>query len=175
MEKILLFERKSISFRDYRTSDRDWVETTNVRHYTATEGFGSSFATAVSSALDSLEAALEEETSKFLIAETLDVGRPVGSVFFSAENTTTGRLRLFYLDEAYRGFGCGKHMLDQIIQHAKLQGFDKIRVSTFDRHEVACRLYRQAGFQQVIGEPTLVFGQLLRQIDFEKKLPPQVR
>ena len=82
--------------REYRPTDRKWVTDTNVHHYMTVEGFDASFATAVSSALDMLEVQLEDEASRFLIAEASDSSEPVGCVFFSADDARVGRLRLFY-------------------------------------------------------------------------------
>ncbi|WP_048305548.1 GNAT family N-acetyltransferase [Halomonas sp. PR-M31] len=165
----LFNETSIITFRDYRATDRNWVATANVRHYMIVEGFESGFADAVSEALDLLEKKLEDRASCFLIAEAAK--NMIGCVFFTAETITKGRLRLFYLDESYRGQGIGRAMLDRIIEHAQGEGFDRIHVSTFDRHVNACRLYQSAGFQSVIGEPLIAFGQSMRQVDFELYLP----
>lgn len=163
----------SVVFRDYRATDRQWVETANVHHYTVVEGFDASFAQAVASALDLLEASQHENTSRFLIVEGGEGGDPVGCVFLCVDTATAARLRLFYLSEACRGLGIGKRMLDQLIEHARLQGFDTLRVSTFDRHQSACRLYQAAGFQYTTQAPSMAFGQPMRQIDFEKDLRPR--
>lgn len=160
----------AIEFRDFRVADREWVETQNIRHYTQVEGFDPSFATAVTAALDRLQDAIGERGSKFLIVETRQGRQPVGCVFFTAETPTSGRLRLFYLDRAYRGSGLGRLMLDRIVEHARGQMMETIRVSTFDRHTAACRLYQSAGFLCEAQEPSCAFGQVMRQLDFEKRL-----
>lgn len=163
------------SFRDYRSTDREWVTAANVRHYRAVEGFDANFAAAVSSALNMLEARIEDETSRFLIVEESETRLPVGCTFFSADEPKVGRLRLFYLDQTYRGLGIGRGMIAEVIAHAQTWGFDIIRVSTFDRHVAACRLYRALGFQVQKREPTIAFGQRMRQIDFEKVLTDHSR
>ena len=96
-----------ILFRDYRPADRGWVMAANARHYTEVEGFDASFARAVSGALDLLEAG-RDDASRFLIVEPGKDAPPVGCVFFSPEDPRTGRLRLFYLDAAFRGRGIGR-------------------------------------------------------------------
>ena len=160
----------SVTVREFRTADREWVATANIRHYTEVEAFDASFAQAVDSALDMLLAVRNDEGSKFLIAERKDVSAPAGCIFFSAETPETGRTRLFYLDEALRGRGIGKHLLDQVLNHACRHGFKHIRVSTFDRHEAACHLYRIAGFRGIERDSAVAFGQNMRQIDFELDL-----
>lgn len=168
--KIMRPEPAPILFRDYCPADRTWVTTANVHHYTAIEGFDVSFAEAVSNALDLLEAQIKEENSKFLIVVSGEVRRSVGCVFFCAEEPKAGRLRLFYLDQTYRDLGIGRDMIERVIAHAQIQGFDTIRASTYDRHVAACRLYRTLGFREKIREPALAFGQQMRQIDFERSL-----
>lgn len=160
----------SVTVREFRTADREWVATANIRHYTEVEAFDASFAQAVDSALDMLLAVRNDEGSKFLIAERKDVSAPAGCIFFSAETPETGRIRLFYLDEALRGRGVGAYMLDQIRDHACRHGFKHIRVSTFARHAAACHLYRVAGFRGIEHDSAVAFGQSLRQIDFELDL-----
>jgi len=61
-------------------------------------------------------------------------------------------------------------MIEELIAHAKGQGFERIRVSTYDRHEAACRLYRALGFRERAREPAIAVGQQMRQIEFEKTL-----
>ena len=158
----------AIRLRPYRPAHRPWVEAAHLSHYTQVEGFDPSFAAAVAAALDVLEARLADETSQFLIAEAK--AAPVGCAFFAAETEEIGRLRLFYLEEAWRGRGLGRQMLDRVLDHARRHGFASLRVSTFDRHEAACRLYRAAGFREAVGEPSIAFGQRMRQIDFEMRM-----
>jgi GNAT superfamily N-acetyltransferase len=162
-------------FRDYRPTDREWVMSANVCHYERIEGFDPSFTVAVSKALDLLEERLDDATSKFLIVEAGETHHPVGCVFFAAESPAIGRLRLFYLERPYRGLGIGKRMIGLLVEHAREQGFERILVSTFDRHEAACRLYRVLGFRAQTREPAIAFGQQMRQTDFEKVLSDHSR
>ena len=175
MAGTMISEPRTTTFRDYRFVDRHWVVAANVDYYTHSEGFDPSFADAVSDALDFLETKLEEVGSKFIIVETDNVPHPVGCVFFAAEASKRGRLRLFYLDNSCRGDGIGKRLLEEIIDRARALGFEKVCVSTFDRHEAACGLYRTAGFREQIRAPAMSFGQEMRQIDFEKLLPDHSR
>lgn len=61
-------------------------------------------------------------------------------------------------------------MVGELIEHALGCGFDAILVSTFDRHEAACNLYRKLGFKEFARKPAMAFGQQMHQIDFEKTL-----
>lgn len=157
-----------VTLRRYRVADRDWVITANAQHYQENEGFSSDFRCVVADAINQLETQLDDGRSHFVIAEAN--GCRVGCVFFSPESASTGRIRLFYLDQAYRGYRVGKRMLNQVIRTAKSNGFDKACVSTFDRHQQACRLYASLGFHGSVSEQILAFGQFMRRIDLELNL-----
>ncbi|WP_112323540.1 GNAT family N-acetyltransferase [Oceanibium sediminis] len=154
----------AITFRSYRSTDRDWVHAAHLHHYEKAEGFSPDFGDAVSGALDLLEARIGDGRSRFTIAEA--AGHRVGCIFFCAETAAAGRIRLFYLDPAHRGRGIGKAMLTGILDHAAREGVETVLVSTFDRHRDACRLYAALGFLGTTGAERTAFGQRLRQVDF---------
>ncbi|MFD1156977.1 GNAT family N-acetyltransferase [Roseovarius aestuarii] len=143
----------------------------NLRHYRNVEGFDRSFKDVIISALDHLEQQVMDGRSHFIIAD--DKGCRVGCIFFSPEDEVSGRVRLFFLTEAYRGHGVGKRMLNQVIEHACQKEFETIRVSTFEQHRDACGLYAATGFKGKVGEPMEAFGRVTRQVDFEYDLSPQ--
>lgn len=153
-----------VTFRRYEPADREWVVTSNIRHYRSVEGFDSDFDTVVIRTMDDLERRASDGRSHFILAE-VDESK-VGCVFFSAESEATGRIRLFYLDEAYRGRGIGKKMMKVVMSRAVASGFETIDVSTFDRHEAACHVYSSLGFEVESVEPVLAFGRRMRRWDF---------
>jgi len=161
-------EAKTLEFRPYRIDDREWVVDANVKHYRVVEGFSSNFSDVVTKAVNYLESKMTDERSNFIVVEV--DGRRGGSVFFSPESKVVGHIRLFYLEEALRSRGLGKQMLHRIIEHARINQFEKVCVATFDRHKAACRLYASLGFQSVIGESNVKFGQRMRQVNFELDL-----
>lgn len=154
-----------VTFRDYTKADRDWVFAVNTRHYREVEGFDESFTDAVTAALDHLEASGLESPNKYLVAE--DRGKPIGCVFFEAHPDHTGRIRLFYLDQAYRGQGVGRRTVEVLIDHARTQSVERLLVSTFDKHDTACRLYAAMGFEATRNPVGQYFGQEMAQVDFE--------
>lgn len=153
-----------VTFETYSKEDRAWVLSANVRHYRDIEGFNDEFGGAVALALDQLEGQFDDQRSMFRIVQ--DEERHIGCIFFSAETSTTGRIRLFYLDSDYRSVGIGSRLLDSVISHAAEKGFETVLVSTFERHEAACQLYVKCGFNGIARPETEVFGQKLTQIDF---------
>ena len=157
--------------RPYRGSDRDWVIASHVDHYIAQEGFSADFAAAVVGALDSLEARRGERGSDYRIAER--EGRRLGCLFLAPDAPDAGRLRLFFLSQECRGRGLGRRMLRSVLDDAKASGLRRVRVSTYDRHEAACRLYRSLGFRMESEADVRAFGLQMRQLDFEIEFADQ--
>lgn len=162
-----------IGFRPYAPADRAWVRRVNLRQYREVEGFDAGFDAALDASLARIEAQRTGGRVAFLIAEA--AGQPVGTLFLCRESDESARIRLFYLDEAWRGRGVGRRMLDQAISAARGHGYAQICVSTFTRHGAACRLYHARGFQGVVHPPAEVFGQCLVQVDYHLWLAPEDR
>lgn len=157
-----------VSFRPFQKSDRAWVMRENLRFYRSVHGFDASFGDALAAALDLLEPQRENPTCTYLIAENrTDL---IGCIFLSADDDRAARMRLFYLKEEHRTKGIGALLLQHVIAQASKNGFELIRVSTFDRHPEACRLYESFGFVGVATTPSNAFGQIMHQLDFELTL-----
>ncbi|MBZ8119881.1 GNAT family N-acetyltransferase [Roseovarius sp. LXJ103] len=154
-----------ITLRVYQSEDRTWVEESNVRFYRAVHNFDATFAVAVNSALDLLERQKSLVDSLYLVAEAEK--QPVGCIFLCAETPAAGRIRLFYLEEEYRGRGIGLRLLRTVVSAAKDMKLKTVRVSTFDRHPEACRLYETFGFESVKTAPSTDFSQVMKQVDYE--------
>ncbi len=154
-----------VTLRPYQSEDRTWVEDTNIRFYRTAHGFDATFDHAVAEALDSIEQKITEVGNHYLVAE--HETRRVGCIFLSKDAPDVGRVRLFYVDEAYRGRGLGSRMLRDVIVEARKGTIRQVRVSTFSEHPEACRLYEAFGFQAVRTVPVKAFGRDMTQIDFE--------
>lgn len=137
----------------------------NLRFYREEHGFDASFAGAVNAALDLLESRISQASSRYLVVVSGE--RPVGCIFLSAEAPAVARIRLFYLDEAHRRQGIGKRLLRTVLNAARENEIKTIRVSTFDRHFEACRLYESFGFEPTGTTALTAFGQVMKQVDYE--------
>jgi GNAT superfamily N-acetyltransferase len=158
----------SVVLRPYHALDRAWVATAHAAHYTVHEKFSPDFSHDVEQALDLLDSRMSHHSSCFLILETSQ--SRIGSIFLYEETQGEGRIRLFHLVEQFRKKGLGRLALRHVMSHAHVFGYHTIRVSTFERHRDACRLYQSYGFQHVTGSSRMAYGQFLRQVDFELKL-----
>jgi GNAT superfamily N-acetyltransferase len=99
----------------------------------------------------------------------------VGSFGIESRSATETELRRMYLDQAYRGLGIAKRMLDYVEQRARAPGFTKMIVSTAEIQRAADKFYRKNGFQQVRVEVAEVMttkqaGGGLTRFHFEKTL-----
>jgi len=69
-------------------------------------------------------------------------GEMVATARVVTDRATFGWLCDVFVDEAYRGQGCGKRMMAYLQAHPDLQGFRRMHLATRDAHG----LYAQFGF-----------------------------
>jgi putative acetyltransferase len=74
----------------------------------------------------------------------------IGTVGLSPLKESVVELRKMYLAPEARGQGLGKRLLTQAIDEARRLGFRRIELDTASRLEVAIRLYRSFGFQEIV-------------------------
>lgn len=66
----------------------------------------------------------------------------VGFARFITDKATFGYLADVFIDEAHRGKGLSKWLMEVMLSHPDLQGFRRLMLATRDAHE----LYRKFGF-----------------------------
>jgi putative acetyltransferase len=64
-------------------------------------------------------------------------------------DTETAELKRMYVQDAFRGYGMGVHLLERSIQIAKDLGYKKIRLDTLQNMTKAQALYRSFGFYEI--------------------------
>jgi GNAT superfamily N-acetyltransferase len=72
-----------------------------------------------------------------------DLQRQIGFARVITDKTTFGYLADVFIDEAYRGRGLSKWLIQTIMEHPELQGFRSWVLATKDAHG----LYAQFGFK----------------------------
>lgn len=70
------------------------------------------------------------------------LGRQIGFARVITDKATFGYLADVFIDEAYRGQGLSKWLMEEILNHPDLQGFRRMMLATKDAHG----LYAQFGF-----------------------------
>lgn len=85
-------------------------------------------------------------------------GVVVGSVFVVRQDDDTAKLRMLYVDEAARGLGLGRRLVDEAMGFARAAGYRRMVLWTNDILVSARRIYEAAGFTLVEEETHRSFG-----------------
>ena len=73
------------------------------------------------------------------------LGRQIGFARVITDKTTFPYVTHIFIDEAYRGQGLSKWLMEEIMAHEDLQGLRRFMLATRDAHG----LYRQFGFSDL--------------------------
>ena len=73
------------------------------------------------------------------------LGKQIGFARVITDKTTFAYLADVFIDEAYRGQGLSKWLMEEIMKHEDLQGLRRFMLATRDAHG----LYTQFGFSQL--------------------------
>ena len=76
-------------------------------------------------------------------------GRPVGCGGVKRLDASSAELKRIYLDDSARGHGLGRRVLEQLEQHARDLGYERLRLDTGERQPQALGLFQSAGYQQI--------------------------
>jgi GNAT superfamily N-acetyltransferase len=76
-------------------------------------------------------------------------GRPVGCGGLKAVDAEMAEIRRVFLDRLARGRGIGRQLLQELEEHARRLGYQRVRLTTGDRQPEALGLFRAAGYVEV--------------------------
>ena len=82
----------------------------------------------------------------------------VGSVFVVRHDETTAKLRLLYVEEAARGLGLGRTLVDEVVQFSRDKGYKKLVLWTNSVLGSARHIYEDVGFELIDEAPHHSFG-----------------
>lgn len=118
-------------------------------YYDRHEGFGVEFESKVAAGLAAFSALLGNPDNGIWYAHRN--GRIIGSVAIDGEDLGEGRahLRWFIVDDAIRGTGVGKLLMQMAIAFCDAKGFRETQLWTFEGLDAARRLYESNGFKLV--------------------------
>jgi GNAT superfamily N-acetyltransferase len=85
-------------------------------------------------------------------------GQRVGCVFCVAADETTAKLRILLVDQAGRGRGVGRALVDTCVQFARNAGYQRVTLWTNDVLVSARKIYQAVGFVLVEEERHHSFG-----------------
>ena len=75
--------------------------------------------------------------------------RAVGSGGLQRLDADTAEIRRLFLDESARGRGVGRRLLAELESHARLLGYQRIRLTTGDGQPEALRVFQGANYQEI--------------------------
>lgn len=142
--------------RPHRPGDMGWILQSQARFYTEAYGWN-----------DQFEALVAEVVAKFLkgfdpahehcwIAERGGVN--IGSIMIMNGGDGIAKLRLLYVDEAARGLGLGRLLVEECIRFARHAAYKRLSLWTNDILHPAIAIYRKTGFRLEAEERHTLFG-----------------
>lgn len=118
----------------------------HMRYYSRTVGFGVSFETQLATGLGELLNRLESPRNEVWVAT--DGMKIFGTIFVDGEGLGENKahLRAFIVDDALRGRGFGRRLIEKAMDFVDEQEFPEIHLYTFKGLDAARRLYESFGF-----------------------------
>jgi N-acetylglutamate synthase-like GNAT family acetyltransferase len=143
--------------RDLRPGDLGAIIEHHGRTYAREYGVDSSFEAHVAAAV--ARAALRgfpREKEAIWIVER--EGRHAGSLAMTDEGDGVACVRFFVLDSDLRGRGLGRRLLAELLDTARIAGYERAVLETFSDLTAAAHLYREHGFRMVNAETGARWG-----------------
>jgi len=152
--------------RPFTFADLEWLVARHADLYGREAGFGPAFAGDVRAVAEGFLARADPAEAAWIPWQD---GMPQGSLFL-VRDRDDARLKLVLLEPARRGQGHGRALLALAMRTARANGYPRIRVSTYDLHAAACRLYAAAGFAETARLPARAYGRSLVERRFSRPL-----
>jgi DNA-binding MarR family transcriptional regulator/GNAT superfamily N-acetyltransferase len=142
--------------RAHRPGDMGWIVESQASFYTAEFGWNDYFEALVAEVCANLLKNFNRQRERIWIAEQ-DAER-VGSIVIADGGHNVAKLRLLYVDQAVRGSGLGRRLVEEATEFARNAGYTKISLWTNNNLDAARAIYRKTGFKLVREEPHSMFG-----------------
>lgn len=145
-----------ISVRDECTGDIGIVTARQGQLYAREFGWDGTYEALVAKILSDYRLRNDKINERGWIAE-LD-GEVVGSVYVMKEDGATARLRLLYVDDAARGTGLGRRLVQRCTEFARSAGYVRMVLWTQSMLVPARKIYAAEGYRLIKSEPHQSFG-----------------
>ncbi|PZU84795.1 MAG: MarR family transcriptional regulator [Shinella sp.] len=142
--------------RPHRPGDLGWIIQSQSEFYVREFGWNDKFEALVSEVSAKFLSSFNPSRDHCWIAERHGVR--IGSALVMDGGHDIAKLRLLYVDEAARGLGLGRLLVDQCIDFARRAGYRQITLWTNDILHAARHIYVTAGFRLVSEERHTLFG-----------------
>lgn len=137
--------------------------------YARHSGFGQFFESQVASGVAEFAGRLEQPRNG--IWSAVHGERIVGSLAIDGEDLgdNQAHLRWFILDDACRGRGVGRRLLEQALAFCDERGFAAVQLWTFKGLDAARRLYESCGFELACEQPGSQWGREVIEQQFTRR------
>ena len=142
--------------REHRAGDMGWIVSRQSALYAAEYGWTTEYEALAAEIAAQFLRAFDPARERCWIAERNAV--PVGAVMLVKQSDTVAKLRLLHVEQAARGLGIGKRLVDECIRFSREVGYQRITLWTQANLLAARHLYQAAGFTCVAREPHHRFG-----------------
>ncbi|MBB4272749.1 bifunctional helix-turn-helix transcriptional regulator/GNAT family N-acetyltransferase [Rhizobium mongolense] len=142
--------------RAHRPGDIGWIVQSQGKAYAEEYGWDMRFEGLVAEVAGKFLADFDPAMEYCWIAERTGIN--VGSILVTNGGDGVAKLRLLYVDEAARGLGLGKTLVDECIRFARAKGYRQISLWTNEVLHAARSIYVKAGFRLVSEERHRMFG-----------------
>ncbi len=142
--------------RSHRPGDIGWVISVHGAYYAHAHGFNENFEALVAQICSDFISSHDPKTEHCWIAEVN--GKRAGSIFLVRQDEATAKLRLLYVDEAARGLGLGKKLVDECLSFARRARYERVELWTNAVLTTARHIYEQAGFHLIDEDQHSDFG-----------------
>ncbi|MBN2157000.1 MAG: GNAT family N-acetyltransferase [Candidatus Lokiarchaeota archaeon] len=145
--KTNLDEHKDI-VREYTTQYLKWVQDNVLEHYQIDmfKEIGIPIEKYVNNFIE--KKAFTSEYSFFLIHHITD-DKYIGMGAIRKHTESVGEIKRMYLEDEYHGEGYGLQLLKFLLDTAKTQGYEKVRLDTLKFMDKAQRIYDYVGFKEI--------------------------
>lgn len=157
-----------IILRPHRPGDIGHVISRHGAIYAAEYGWDITFEALVAKVAAEIIENFDSRSDVCFIAELS--GEILGSAFLVRKEDTTAKLRLVYVEEAARGTGLGRRMVEACMQFARDAGYTRMTLWTNDVLVPARKLYQSLGFEMTASEAYRAFGVDLVSETWEREL-----
>lgn len=146
----------AFKLRPHRPGDMGWIVESQATFYAREYGWNENFEALVADVVAKVLKTFNPQRERVWIAER--DGARVGSIILADGGENVGKIRLLYVDEAARGLGLGKQLVDDCVAFAASAGYRKISLWTNHPLTAARALYASKGFRKIDEAEHRMFG-----------------